>query len=282
MAFMGILLINLIYLILMLLAIIAIIAVGTILLVVGIVTKSIILKLLSLIILVPTFTILLVTIIKSAVKKSRNMKKMYYCMSEGKLKQAEKLLKKGASPDFTEKSNEPAKDGEKNYLMDLCYSPWKDKNGEKIQFLIEHGADIEHREFIHSKDAPSHFPKDTKVIYDDELRYKKYKCSNLDKCGMTPLMCAARVGNINAVKILIKNGADVNAVSYCGTTALMFAVNGNEQNSPEVVDILLENGADVNARDNFGFRVLNYAEYTKTFDKIKEYMIKEKNQSNQQ
>jgi ankyrin repeat protein len=61
--------------------------------------------------------------------------------------------------------------------------------------------------------------------------------------GETPLMLTARTGNLEALNLLLKHGADVNAKeSLRGTTALMWAV---EQKHKDAVKLLIENGADV-------------------------------------
>ena len=55
-------------------------------------------------------------------------------------------------------------------------------------------------------------------------------------------MTAARAGNIEAVKVLLSHGADVNAKeNYRGQTALMWAA---AEHHAEVVKVLLEHGAD--------------------------------------
>ena len=102
-----------------------------------------------------------------------------------------------------------------------------------------------------------------------------------DADGQTPLMFAAAFGSLDAVKILIANGADAKAVSAAGLNALHVAAadsrkvrllieNGADVNqasligrtplfiaagtvgSLETVKLLLEKGADVNAADNTG------------------------------
>jgi uncharacterized protein len=61
--------------------------------------------------------------------------------------------------------------------------------------------------------------------------------------GMTPLMFAAKSGNIQKLSELIEKGADVDDASQYGWTALMFACwKGHEQ----VVEKLLDAGADPN------------------------------------
>src|SRR5438876_595123 len=59
--------------------------------------------------------------------------------------------------------------------------------------------------------------------------------------GMTPLMVAAEVGSIDAMKVLIDHRADVNARNTSGSTALMWSVTDQKK-----VRLLLDHGADVN------------------------------------
>jgi len=62
------------------------------------------------------------------------------------------------------------------------------------------------------------------------------------------LLIAARKSDVPAVKMLLEKGADVNAKTSYGVTALSFAA---DRGSLEVVKVLLEHGADVNATDTF-------------------------------
>ncbi|OFW47197.1 MAG: hypothetical protein A3J29_07795 [Acidobacteria bacterium RIFCSPLOWO2_12_FULL_67_14b] len=64
--------------------------------------------------------------------------------------------------------------------------------------------------------------------------------------GVTPLMEASRSGSVDAVRLLLAHGAQVNAhESARGQTALMWAVS---RQHPDIVKVLLENKADVNLR----------------------------------
>ncbi len=69
----------------------------------------------------------------------------------------------------------------------------------------------------------------------------------------TPLKSAAMTGNKEITKILLDNGADVNATDYTGCTPLFSAVNHADR---EYVKMFIEAGADVNARDDYGHTVL--------------------------
>jgi uncharacterized protein len=67
-----------------------------------------------------------------------------------------------------------------------------------------------------------------------------------DRHGHTPLMDAAKSGNVEAVKDLLNRGADLEAKSEKSKTALHYAAaNGYV----EIVNLLLGQGAVVDARD---------------------------------
>jgi len=67
--------------------------------------------------------------------------------------------------------------------------------------------------------------------------------------GSTPLIVAATYGQIEAVRLLIEKGADINTKNNNGSTALHAAAFLAH---PEIVKLLLDKGADVNARNNRG------------------------------
>jgi ankyrin repeat protein len=70
-----------------------------------------------------------------------------------------------------------------------------------------------------------------------------------DRFGFTPLHYTALNGHFEVVKLLIERGADVNAKTNGGWTPLRFAaIYGHF----EVVKLLIERGADVNAKDKDG------------------------------
>ena len=72
--------------------------------------------------------------------------------------------------------------------------------------------------------------------------------------GETPLMLAARTGNLNAVKLLLDRAANVNgAEEFKGYTPLMFAAT---ENQAEVAKLLIEYGADVPRRWAEGYAAL--------------------------
>ena len=75
--------------------------------------------------------------------------------------------------------------------------------------------------------------------------------------GETPLMEAARRGNLTTVHLLLASGADPNASeANGGQDALMW---GAAQRHAAVIDELVRHGADVNARSKGGFTALMFA-----------------------
>jgi hypothetical protein len=76
--------------------------------------------------------------------------------------------------------------------------------------------------------------------------------------GETPLIVAAMKGKTDIAAILIAEGAKVNTRTKDGQTALIYAA-GAPGDRTEVVRLLIEKGADVNAQDKKGMTALAYA-----------------------
>ena len=75
------------------------------------------------------------------------------------------------------------------------------------------------------------------------------------------LALACSLGNVEAVRLLVKAGADVNIAGSDGKTLLRYTCE-KEEHKPElleILDILIENGADINESDNMGCTPLYYA-----------------------
>src|SRR4030043_1674919 len=88
--------------------------------------------------------------------------------------------------------------------------------------------------------------------------------------GRFPLEMAAQTGQIDIIKFLLENGADVN-LNRVGATALhMAALYGGKT---ELIALLLEAGADINARTNNGETPLHYAKEA-GHDDVVEYLEK--------
>lgn len=84
-----------------------------------------------------------------------------------------------------------------------------------------------------------------------------------DNMGFTYLHFAAQFEEPVIVKALLENGADANAETLMGASALQFAVvrckNYDLKRSVEVIKLLLEAGADPDKKSNDGFTVKDLA-----------------------
>jgi ankyrin repeat protein len=92
----------------------------------------------------------------------------------------------------------------------------------------------------------------------DILIHAKAEINPREPFFLSPLMHAA--GDLEMVKLLVANGANVNQKNFRGATALMGAATDGPAS---VVSYLIENGADVKARDDDGHTALMYAENQK-------------------
>ena len=72
--------------------------------------------------------------------------------------------------------------------------------------------------------------------------------------GHTALMTAAAFGRREVVRLLMEAGADVQARTELGKTVLNGAVGPVDD--PEIIEALIAAGADVNAKDNVGWTPL--------------------------
>jgi hypothetical protein len=70
-----------------------------------------------------------------------------------------------------------------------------------------------------------------------------------------PIIWAAAYNNVEMIKVLLKHGADINATTSSGETALMI---GSMQGSYEAVKFLIENNADVNLVDDENKDAMDY------------------------
>ena len=77
-----------------------------------------------------------------------------------------------------------------------------------------------------------------------------------DRFGATPLHSAVMNGHIEIARLLLQNGADVNAKDNDGYTPLHWAAF---QGHIDILHLLVENGADLEAQENDGWRTLHFA-----------------------
>ena len=251
---------------------------GLILLIIGIVKKaknkkmgrksrgSKVLIVFGSVLLFPIIAILIVGSVSTVHSNMKNRGLIGYQVKEGTVEGVERLLKKGVSPDCvrdTTDENVAATDGEYTLLCYLCYSDEVPEYAEKMQLLIDYGADVNWQMHWCEFEPEEHIS----IKYDQEIGYN-------DSCGETPLMMASGAGNVEAVKVLLENGADVNAQDYCQDSALIYASKPNgyssgEDSQVEIVKLLLEYGADKDVRGIYSGTALENAEQYNMWEVVK-------------
>src|SRR5262245_24268090 len=115
-----------------------------------------------------------------------------------------------------------------------------------LQLLIDKGADVNAKNRRGS--TPLHW-----AIYDEaKVRLLLAKGANVNAKqaqGRTPLYLAAMLGNgVPTLRLLLSKGANPNLAAVNGQTPLMMAARGDV----EAMQLLIEQGADVNAKDGAG------------------------------
>jgi uncharacterized protein len=157
----------------------------------------------------------------------------------------EKLVKAGASPKTAMQTGETA-------LMTCTRSGAL----EGVRLLLARGADVNARETQRGQTAlmwaaSKKHPDVTRVLvgHGAEVNARSNQ-------GFTPLLFAARVGDLESARMLIAAGADVNASESNGMSALLMAAASGQE---DVAALLVENGADPNAADPNGITALHFA-----------------------
>lgn len=116
-------------------------------------------------------------------------------------------------------------------------------NVEIVKYLVENGADIENMNNIYGNTALMR-TADTMYVESEiciEIaQYLLEKGANINaktRNGWTALMYASCKGHFDMVKFLVENGADINAITDNGYTALNSALD------KEIEKFLIEAGA---------------------------------------
>ncbi len=96
-----------------------------------------------------------------------------------------------------------------------------------------------------------------RALLDQKVTDQKVAADTADNRGITPLMYAAEIGSVDAMRLLLDRGADVNAQNAFGSTALMWSVSDAAK-----VRLLLDHGAQVNTPAKSGRTALIIAAFT--------------------
>ena len=151
---------------------------------------------------------------------------------------------------------------------------------EHVELLIDYGADLNAREPRGGQTAlmwaiSFRHPRIARLLieYGANVNTKTFKLKeqqeyqpmvlegyaanvvSVHQGGYTPLMFAARNGDLQTASLLIKNGANVNDISEEGSALVIATARGHE----ELALFLLEEGADPNISADDGLTPLHYS-----------------------
>jgi ankyrin repeat protein len=158
------------------------------------------------------------------------------CARSGELAPVKALLAHGANVN----AKEP--------LHDQTALMWAaaQQHPQVVEALIQAGADIKARSRAYSQTVVG---ESTQRAGREELNYVTWRG------GSSPLLFAARSGDVTSVKLLLAAGADVNDALPDGTSALIVAAHSGHG---KVASLLLDKGADPNNAD-IGYAALHAA-----------------------
>jgi ankyrin repeat protein len=124
-------------------------------------------------------------------------------------------------------------------------------HADAVRRLLDAGADVNARSHYVAAANGRGFEGRTPLVNSTDAKAAEFASG-----WLTPLMLAAREGDVGLARMLVAAGADVNAVGGDGKTALALAIfNGNY----DAATYLVDSGADVNKADAQRFTPLFWA-----------------------
>ena len=185
-------------------------------------------------------TLLLLSLILFACKE----KALIEAFERDDLVEAEKLLKNGANPNFSEKYNVGPIMNRRGGCSSIFAAALVNDNlnFEKMQLLVKYGLNIKNFSTCNKKEnilaGPVYWkkPKILKLLLDHgaDVNYQ-------DEKGYDALGSAVVANNVEMVKILLQAGANPNLADNLGETAIFYALK-----NIDIFKMLLEAGADIN------------------------------------
>ena len=158
------------------------------------------------------------------------------CARTGEAKAVKSLLVHGAAVNARESSH---------HQTALMWAAAQ-RHPEAVAVLLEFGADFRARSLAYPQTVVG---EQTQRSGREELNY------TVQRGGSTPLLFAARAGDLESAKLLISAGSDVNDRQADGTSALILAAYSGQG---RVAELLLDQGADANNAD-IGYTALHAA-----------------------
>ena len=132
----------------------------------------------------------------------------------------------------------------------------KEGNFDRVKFLLENNPDL-----VNSKDTrnctPLHYASDRGNLEIVKILLKNDASQNAcDIDGDTPLHWAAFAGGTEIAELLINKGSDVNSSNNTGNTPFNYALNRKQV---DVVNLFVDMGVELYLEENGGRQILHQA-----------------------
>lgn len=163
----------------------------------------------------------------------------------GDLEKVKALVKKG------EDINQVQKSGTSAIMYAVQYV-----HKDVAAYLIEQGANLDLETSMGGTAL-------SRAAENNDVELMQLLLSNGASITTLPIIVAARKGNLDAVKVLVEHGADVDAQQSWGHTALMLA---SKEGHADVVRFLLDQGANYKLKDKNGNNALSLASQNDQLD----------------
>jgi len=157
-----------------------------------------------------------------------------------------------------------------NLLDNINMSPLNtainENKTEIANILIERGANVNYKNIYGI--TPQHLAARTKnsSVLKKLLSKKEIEIDPMDNTGASPLIYASIIGDIECMKILLDNGANINVIDINGRTPIFYAL---ESGQIDALKLLIDKGADLNKKDKKGNTLLDFATINRNFEVIK-------------
>jgi ankyrin repeat protein len=179
------------------------------------------------------------------------------CARTGNVAAVRALLAQGADPDAKESRQDQTA---------LMWAAAR-RHPQVVRELIEHGADIYARSRVQRHVISRRLQSELK--YGELGRKYGTDAEETDIGGFTPLLFAARQGDIESTRLLLAHGADINDIAPDGTSVLLVATHSGHR---ELAKLLLEQGANPNAA-TAGYTALHASVLTGDIETLRALLV---------
>ena len=189
-------------------------------------------------------------------KDQQRVDKLWSLIEVGDWKAVKNMINQGMNLNYID-------DNGKSFIHMMAEKSYLDV----LQLLHENGANLKAKD-RNDRSMIMHAIKgicDCKTI--TWLLKQDVEVNHCDKHGFTAVHYAAEKGNLDVLKLLQINGANIHQVSSNQSNAIISALMGN--GSHETVKWLLEQGVDVNHSDEYGFTAALHAAEAGNLDVLK-------------